>query len=239
MSKVEHTYIESIDTAARQMTQLLNAGLRVEGKRVLDLGCGTGTYARIIAEMGATSVVGVDCVLGNIKTACKLNSLSNVEFFCADIEDWAIRGTFDMIFMRGTSYYLEAGIGELISRFVGILPPGGELFITFMNSGKQALFINAIKRFAEHLPEILRPVFRNIFAALYYCMAYVMEGGKSEWRLIKGKMNTLFFPLKHFTSPEEARLALESGGFKIAGVYKGQGQNPDLSDEYGVWAVLR
>ncbi|PIV82663.1 MAG: hypothetical protein COW52_12365, partial [Nitrospirae bacterium CG17_big_fil_post_rev_8_21_14_2_50_50_9] len=62
MSKVEHTYIESIDTAARQMTQLLNAGLRVEGKRVLDLGCGTGTYARIIAEMGATSVVGVDCV---------------------------------------------------------------------------------------------------------------------------------------------------------------------------------
>ncbi len=57
----------------------------VEGKRVLDLGCGDGTHAQMLKEMGAHSVVGVDVSEHMIKKAIEKSDMNgDVAFLVAD-----------------------------------------------------------------------------------------------------------------------------------------------------------
>jgi putative methylase len=71
----------------------------IEGKRVLDLGCGTGRLALGCAFLGAESVVGVDIDRSAVKLAvensAKLGFKSTVEWVAGDFN--AIGGTFDTV----------------------------------------------------------------------------------------------------------------------------------------------
>jgi len=61
----------------------------IEGKKVLDLGCGTGVFAIGAALLGAREVIGIDIdevALGIAKKASAEKGL-DVEFICSDIED--------------------------------------------------------------------------------------------------------------------------------------------------------
>jgi putative methylase len=71
----------------------------IVGKRVLDLGCGTGRLGLAAAFLGAESVVGVDID----KTAVKIASENSVNVGCKDAADWvacdidAVSGKFDTV----------------------------------------------------------------------------------------------------------------------------------------------
>ena len=71
----------------------------IEGKRVLDLGCGTGRLALGCAFLGAESVVGVDIDRSAVKLAAensaKLGFKSTVEWVAGDFN--AIDGKFDTV----------------------------------------------------------------------------------------------------------------------------------------------
>jgi putative methylase len=77
----------------------------IDGKRVLDLGCGTGTFAVGAALLGARLATGVDIDSHAVAMAQELASDLHVSqrtwFVCADVGDWrSDANTFDTVIMN-------------------------------------------------------------------------------------------------------------------------------------------
>jgi 2-polyprenyl-3-methyl-5-hydroxy-6-metoxy-1,4-benzoquinol methylase len=69
----------------------------VKGKRVLDIACGTGYGSRMLHLAGASTVVGVDICPETVQYARKHYSEANVEFVCADAEQFEWPDLFDVV----------------------------------------------------------------------------------------------------------------------------------------------
>lgn len=109
----------------------LIAGLRLEGGRVLDLGCGSGIpVARDLAALGH-SVVGVDGSMQQIVRARR--NVPAAEFIEADMCEVEFEtGSFDAV---GAFYSIThvppAQQGDLVSKIALWLRPGGRLVASF------------------------------------------------------------------------------------------------------------
>ena len=238
--KIDHTYIEPEVLARKHLESLQTAGLKLKEKTILDIGCGTGTYTRLMAAQEATLVIGVDNTLGNVELAKQSGSGPNIRFICSNIEDWAFKGPYDLIFMRGSIYYLKTELSEIISNLVNMLVPGGELYVSFTNSSTKAILINTIKKIAAWMPETLHPAIRTTLAGLYYFMDLTFSSGdkgqRPDWDVIKSKMNTIFFPLTHLTDPATAERILVEHGMRVKEIFWGQSTSPKMADDYGILA---
>ncbi|WP_296879286.1 METTL5 family protein [uncultured Methanobrevibacter sp.] len=75
----------------------------IEGKNILDLGCGTGIFAIASALMGANLAVGVDIDDDSINLAnefsCNLN-VDNLKFIQSDISDFNCEFNVDTVFQN-------------------------------------------------------------------------------------------------------------------------------------------
>lgn len=69
----------------------------VVGKRVLDIACGTGYGSQILAKAGAMTTIGVDVCEETIEYACNHYLSANVEFICADAEQYTESQPFEVI----------------------------------------------------------------------------------------------------------------------------------------------
>src|SRR5687767_9603768 len=67
------------------------------GKRVLDIACGSGYGSAMLADAGATSVVGVDINADNVAYAIEHYPRPTVRFGVGDIVTYAPEGQFDLI----------------------------------------------------------------------------------------------------------------------------------------------
>lgn len=94
------------------------------GKRVLDAGCGKGSYARLVAR-SADTVVGLDKFA--IPAARKnVGNVSNIELVEGDIESFTTDEPFDMIYSVGVLHHLDdpkRGFDNLLRN----LKPGGRI----------------------------------------------------------------------------------------------------------------
>ena len=233
-----HAYWEDPRVARRHLERLVDLGLSPQNRRVLDMGCGTGTYSQLLAEMGARQVLGVDREPRNIELARSRQKTAGVTFRQGDIEQWRPWGNFDLIFMRGTIYYLQAPPERVLRYLKGLLLPGGQLYLTFMDRTPRALAVNLLKRLAASLPTRLQPALRRFMARLYFYLVRCLEAGEGDLAGIEDKMSTLFFPLRWFTPPSQAKAMLQATGFQVVGVITATGEHSILSDDYGVLATL-
>lgn len=111
-----------------------------EGKRVLDLGCGTGEYALWYATHGAKEVVGVDLSDGSLEMANQKKAdagIENVTFVKSDILDLDKEkfpdGHFDYSYSVGVLHHTgdpEKGFSELCR----MTKPGGVVVVSLYNS---------------------------------------------------------------------------------------------------------
>jgi len=111
-----------------------------KGKRVLDLGCGTGEYAMWYASHGAAEVVGVDLSDGSLELANKKkdeSGLENVRFLKRDIlhldKDEFPDDMFDYAYSVGVLHHTgdpAHGFSEL-SRMT---KPGGVTIVSLYNA---------------------------------------------------------------------------------------------------------
>ncbi len=101
-----------------------------EGKRVMDVGCGTGDMCGMIAGAGALSVTGVDFSDTAIAEAKTKYAAPNLTFVCGDVKD--IGGTFDVIISNGTLEHMDAPF-ETLKQLKTMLAPGGSLILTCPN----------------------------------------------------------------------------------------------------------
>lgn len=102
----------------------------LRGKRVVDLGCGFGWFARWAAEQGAASVVGIDLSENMIERAKRDTSDARVEYRIANLETLALpAAAYDLAYSSLAFHYVE-DFGRLVRIVHQALVPGARFVFT-------------------------------------------------------------------------------------------------------------
>jgi 2-polyprenyl-3-methyl-5-hydroxy-6-metoxy-1,4-benzoquinol methylase len=103
------------------------SGRTFKGQRVLDLGCGTGVFAALLARLGGV-VSAIDLTEYGVKTAVETAARQGVQVSVArmDAENLAFKdAAFDFIYSWGVLHH-TANMESAISEVYRILKPGGQ-----------------------------------------------------------------------------------------------------------------
>lgn len=96
----------------------------LQGRRVLDLGCGYGWHCQYAVEQGAQRVVGLDLSERMLQVA-KQKTAGSIEYIHTGIQDAQFaEGSFDVVFSSLAFHYLEE-IDSLFGRVHAWLASGG------------------------------------------------------------------------------------------------------------------
>lgn len=97
---------------------------------ILDLGCGTGHFAKYCIDKGASKVIGVDISKNMIHRARKDNEHKKIEYFCMPIEELELPNQkFDLIISSLAVHYIE-NYSKLITKIRSLLKQDGELIFS-------------------------------------------------------------------------------------------------------------
>ncbi len=111
----------------------------VSGLRILDCGCGEGRFCRILAEQGATYVLGLDLCVPMIEAARELQS-QREEYRVANVENLSFLGSesFDLC----VSYLNQCDLVDFTSNnreVFRILKPGGRFIVANLHPMRSAV----------------------------------------------------------------------------------------------------
>jgi SAM-dependent methyltransferase len=117
-----------------------------EGARVLDVGCGPGRHAGVMAERGLT-VVGVDIAEDFLAIAAE--RVPGAAFVRADARMLPVRGTFDAVLsLCQGGFGLTGDDGaDVLTQMAGAVRPGGRLAFTAFSSYFAVRFLEDSDRF--------------------------------------------------------------------------------------------
>ncbi|GAA2144516.1 hypothetical protein GCM10009760_32110 [Kitasatospora kazusensis] len=103
----------------------------VQGKRVLDVGCGDGVYARLVAQRGAGHVVGTDSSSEMIRLAeaAEAEHPLGIRYQVHDVATMPELGPFDLVVAVNVLHYADgrATLDDMCRRIFSNLAPGGRL----------------------------------------------------------------------------------------------------------------
>lgn len=127
---------------------------RNAGERWLDLGCGAGTYTRLLAEQ-ELDITGADYSSVSLQKA-RARSQRPKAWVSADARQLPFRdSSFDGIICFGVSQTLSQ-TAELAAEAARVLKPGGEFWLDALNSACIANTVSMIARRIRGLPAHLR-----------------------------------------------------------------------------------
>lgn len=125
---------------AQRRAKLIIAGAALSpGKRVLEIGCGTGMFTEMFAATGA-SILAVD-VSPQLLNKARARSLppGQVTFFEGRFEDCHAEGRFDAVIGSSVLHHLE--IEAAIRRIKELLKPGGKISFAEPNMLNPQVFL--------------------------------------------------------------------------------------------------
>lgn len=101
----------------------------LQGREILDAGCGDGTNSVLLAKLGAR-VTGVDISAASIDlaaTKARTNGLErSTRFICSPLETADVPpNSFDVVWGDAILHHLIADLDSLLARMVGWAKPGG------------------------------------------------------------------------------------------------------------------
>ncbi|MFA6078125.1 MAG: class I SAM-dependent methyltransferase [Candidatus Omnitrophota bacterium] len=195
----------------------------IEGKMILDAGCGTGTAALFFARNGAKMVTGVDLSAQSLSVGSRWAEhykLGNLKFQKADILKMPFGDAlFDAIFSIGALPYVEdvfAGIDE----FARITAEGGTITLFLLKKGEldgvyegcRRILCRFNKRAAKPMASILSVCLLPV-AGLFLKRKIRAKGGKPLSQTI---LENLFSPVRlSRVDPAEVTRYLEKKGFDV------------------------
>jgi SAM-dependent methyltransferase len=103
---------------------------KLQGLRVLDLGCGFGWFCRWAREHGAASVLGVDVSERMLARAKAETADPAISYIRADLEHLDLPpGSLDLAYSSLALHYIE-DLAGLMAKVHGALVPGGKLIFS-------------------------------------------------------------------------------------------------------------
>ncbi len=125
----------------------------IGGKRVLDIGCGSGRYSIDLAKLGAGCVVGIDLAQSAIDIASRLAKNGGVSDVCsfitADFKDCSFIEPFHVSLAVGVMDYTPNPV-ELISKMRNITAE--KLIITFPSKSTYRMAIRKTRYWLKGCP---------------------------------------------------------------------------------------
>ncbi len=141
----------------------------LQGKRILDAGCGGGRYAKVCGEAGAT-VFGADHTRAVDKAKHLCGHLPNVHFIQADLKHLPFEpASFDFVFSIGVMHH-DADTRKVFDAVAGMVRPGGRysVWLYRRNQWWQEILNSGLRSITTRLlPSILMP----------FCHAGAILGG--------------------------------------------------------------
>ena len=99
----------------------------LEGKRVLDLGCGYGWHCRYAAEMGARQVLGIDASERMVEEARHRNPGENITYRVCPLEAYDYPAEAWDVVISNLALHYVADLTDVFRRVLDTLCPGGVL----------------------------------------------------------------------------------------------------------------
>ena len=105
--------------------------IQVEGKSLIELGCGSGRDAIFFANANASQVVAIDQCDNIIKLLNqRFQQVSNLDFKCLDFTNLDDMNPFDIVYSRFTLHSISKGQEENVLRWAyRNLRPNGKLCV--------------------------------------------------------------------------------------------------------------
>ena len=140
----------------------------LQGKRVLDVGCGMGRFAEVAADAGA-EVYGVDLSRAVDAAYANLGSRPNVHVFQADVMNLPFaQESFDFIYSIGVLHHTPDTRAAFL-RLPGLLKPGGVIAIWVYSSTTENLQMSEwLRKLTPKLPQPWLLATCRIAAPMYH-----------------------------------------------------------------------
>jgi len=116
-------------TTSAEAKEVINE-IKWHNKTVLDVGCGTGNFASLVAKNGAKRILGIDYAEEAIKIAKKKHVHSNLDFKQMDVKH--VKEKFDVIVSIGTLEHMDNPY-QILKKFKKLLNKNGKIIITSPN----------------------------------------------------------------------------------------------------------
>ena len=116
-------------TTVLMLRTILNRANEIKGKRVLDMGCGTGILAIMAAKAGAREVTGIDIddwAFNNAMENISNNQLNNITIKIGDASLLEKENNFDMILANINRNILLADLPS----FVSVMHAGSQMILS-------------------------------------------------------------------------------------------------------------
>ena len=164
----------------------------LKGKRVIDLGCGYGSYAKSFIEKGASYYLGIDASENMIRKAESENEGDDIEYRVMNLDDLgSIEGNFDLAYSSLVFHYIE-DFDKLLRNVHSILNDGGILLFSQMHPIISASY-----------------AYSGYFEGDYFAFSSYQEEGRREGHWFKQKVISYHRKMSSIIN------SLSSAGFMI------------------------
>ncbi len=137
-------------------TALATAHVDLRGKRVLDVGCGTGFFTSFYLRRGA-NVTGIDIAPTSIQRLSERHP--EARFVLADVSEAALEERFDVVNAFDVLYHItdDAAWERAVRHLARAVEPGGVLLLTDRFATRVAMAEHNVARSLERYRSIVEP----------------------------------------------------------------------------------
>ena len=169
----------------RQFTGLEEEQIR--GKRVLEVGCGGGRWLKVLAELGASQVVGLEYSTSVRQASRRVTGLENVEVVRGSALEMPFQRVFDLVVSVGVIHHLSDPVAGLAAFRRAAADGHLVVFWVYAREGNELYLslVGPVRRVTSHLPDRMLAPFSRLLALALWSYAQTINRGATAlgWRL--------------------------------------------------------